>query len=234
VQPEAVAQVLRRASAVVGGEGRGRPPFAVSRYAARCGVVIPADRRLPPHTPQWNGAVALAVARTFVPAGTSPAAAAALAEIGAAELLLPMRIFRPIAAKTDLTMDGLTDLALRFGAPIRLTARQWLRTGSWRGFALLWRDEHASFVLGWRAASPTLTFPRALRLGTPAAATHVDSSRLDATFRTGRPHHGVEEIRTGRGTAWWFVRFGVVRDDAEDASHHGRRAVLALVTLAAG
>jgi len=234
VQPEAVSQVLRRASAVVSSEGRGRPAFAVSRYAARCGVVIPSDRHRPPHTPQWNGAVALAVARTFVPAGTPPAAAAVLAEIGAAELLLPMRIFRSIAAKTDLTMDGLNDLALRFSAPIRLAARQWLRTGSWHGFALLWREERPSFVLRWRAASPALGFPRALRLGASADAIHADPSRLEATFRTGRPHHGVEEIRTGRDTAWWFVRFGAVRDDAENPPHHARRAVLALVTLAVG
>ncbi|TMI82066.1 MAG: hypothetical protein E6H03_06155 [Bacillati bacterium ANGP1] len=147
-----------------------------------------------------------------------------LTEIGAAELLLPARVFTPVAARTDLTMDGLRDLALRFAAPIRLTVRQWLLTRTWTGFALLWRPDGGGLVLGWRAASPGLRFPAPAAIGAPAGAIWSAQSRLHATVRTGRPHHGVEEVQTGAGAAWWFTRFGVVRD-------LGRRSVLALVVL---
>jgi len=194
----------------------------------------------------------MALARTFLPPGVAGAAADALAEVGAAELLLPMHIFRPIAARTDLTMDGLRDLAVRFAAPIRLTVRQWLRTGTWRGFALLWREEDRSLRLRWRAASPGAQLPPTAVIGAPAEAVWGDGSRLYLTYRTGRPHHGVEEVRTGTGSAWWFTRFGAVRDDSAASlgaphavlSRSGRegagsvhasgRAVLALVTLARG
>lgn len=193
------------------------------------------DPRLPAHTPQWNGAVALALARTFLPPGTVGAAADTLAEIGAAELLLPMHVFRPIAARTDLTMDGLRALAMRFGAPIRLTVRQWLGTGTWRGFALLWREEEGALRLRWRAASPRTRLPRTMVLGAPADAVWGEGSRLYATHRTGRSHHGVEEVQTGIGPAWWFIRFGVVRDSVgEQGGSPPGRAVLALVTLACG
>ncbi len=195
---------------------------------------IPAPR-WPPHTPQWNGAVAIALARTFLPPGTSVAAADALTEIGAAELLLPMHVFRPLVARTDLTMDGIRDLATRFAAPIRLTVRQWLRTGAWRGCALLWRDEEGTLRLRWRAASPGIRLPRTVSIGAPADAVWTEGSRLYLTHRTGRPHHGVEEVRTGDGPAWWFTRFGAVRDDVPPAGGQASsRAVLALVTLARG
>ncbi len=185
------------------------------------------DPHLPPHTPQWNGALAIALARTLLTPGVSGMAADALAEIGAAELLLPMHVFAPIAARTDLTMDGLRDLALRFATPIRLTARQWLRTGTWRGFALLWRAEDGTLRLRWRAVSPGTRLPRTVTLGASAGEVWMDGSRLYLTHRTGRSHHGVEEVRTGAGPAWWFTRFGIVRDDRQ-------RSVLALVTLARG
>jgi hypothetical protein len=64
---------------------------------------------------------------------------------------------------------------------------------------------------------------------------------LFATHRTGRPHHGVEEVRSAAGTAWWFVRFGAVRDpgDAAGRTPAGARsglarAVFAMVMLARG
>ncbi len=231
----AAAQVVRRARELVRAAGWAGPPFPPERYAARCGVEVALDPRLPPHTPQWNGAFALALARTLLPPGTAGAAADALAEVGAAELLLPMRVFRPIAARTDLTLDGLRDLALRFAAPIRLTVRQWLQTGTWRGFALLWREEEGTLRLRWRAASPQTRLPRTTALGAPAGAVWSEGSRLYATHRTGRSHHGVEEVRTGVGPAWWFTRFGVVRDGPwEPGGRPPGRAVLALVTLARG
>jgi len=230
------AQVVRRAREVVRASGGAGPPFPPERYAARCGVgAMPLDPHLPPHTPQWNGAFALALARTFLPPGAGGAAADALAEIGAAELLLPMRVFRPIAARTDLTMDGVQDLAMRFAAPIRLTVRQWLGTGTWRGFALLWREEDGTLRLRWRAASPRTRLPRTAAIGAPAGEVWGEESRLYATLRTGRSHHGIEEVQTGAGPAWWFTRFGIVRDaPAEAGGNRAGRAVLALVTLARG
>jgi len=212
---------------VVGGAARldAAPPEASG--ASRARWVLSVDARLPPHTPQWNGAVALALARTLLPPGVRGPASEALAEIGAAEILLPMRAFRSAAASTDLTMDGLRELAVRFAAPIRLTVRQWLQTGTWRGYALLWREEGGTPVLRWRAASPPDRFPRTAALGAPAHALLAPDSRLYATLRTGRPQHGVEEVRTGTGTAWWFTRFGVVRGDAGP----GGRAALGLVIL---
>lgn len=256
----AVAQMVRRARDVVRSSAGTGPPFSPERYAARCGVIeirrsplsdagasaqpvagekaehrrciLILDPRLPPHTPQWNGAMALALAQTFLPSGADASAARELVEIGAAELLLPMHAFRAAASRTDLTMDGLRDLAVRFAAPIRLTVRQWLRTGAWRGFALLWREEAGTLRLRWRASSPEARLPRSAAYGAPADALWSRGSRLYETYRTGRPHHGVEEVRTGADTAWWFTRFGVVRDDVPEASTlRAARAVLALITL---
>ncbi len=248
MDPALRAQVLRRARTATAVFGFARPPFPVERAAARCGIsairrvdapgeparliaegergrtILTVDRRLPPRTPQWNGLVALTAARTLVPPSVSGADADELAEMAAAELLLPSRAFRPIAARTDLTMDGLRDLARRFSAPIRLAARQWLLTGTWAGYALLWRDEPSGVRLRWRAASPGATYPTTLSIGARADDVWRDRSRLDATLRTGRPHHGVEEVQIGPDAAWWFTRFGVVRED-------GGRAVLALVVL---
>ncbi len=242
-----MARVLRRVRAVTAAFGRAGPPFSLERAAARCGIteirrvdtrgaarltlegeagspILAVDRRLPPHTPQWNGLVALALARTLLPPGVTGAGSDELAEIGAAELLLPARAFRPLAARTDLTMDGLRELAHRFSAPIRLTVRQWLLTGTWAGFALLWREEASGVRLRWRAASPGVRYPASLGVGARAEAVWRETARLRATLLTGRPHHGVEEVRAQAGAAWWFTRFGLVRED-------GGRAVLALVVL---
>jgi hypothetical protein len=250
VDPRHTAQVLRRARAASATFGLARPPVALERAARRCGIgeirlvdlprepaalitqarghaVLAVDGRIPPHTPQWNGLVALAVARTLLPPGAGDADTNELAEVGAAELLLPARVFRPIAARTDLTMDGLRDLARRFSAPIRLTIRQWLLTGTWAGFALLWRQDLTGIRLAWRAASPGATYPATVVLGASADDVWRDRSRLDATLRTGRPHHGVEEVATGSSVVWWFTRFGIVRDD-------GGRAALALVVFDRG
>jgi hypothetical protein len=247
VDPRHTAQVLRRARAATATFGLARPPIALERAARRCGIgeirpvdlprepaalitrsggdaVLAVDGRIPPHTPQWNGFVALAMARTLLPPGAGAADANELAEVGAAELLLPARVFRPIAARTDLTLDGLKDLARRFSAPIRLTIRQWLLTGSWAGFALLWRQDPTGIRLTWRAASPGAAYPATVVLGARADDVWRDRSRLEATFRTGRPHHGVEEVATGSRPAWWFTRFGIVRED-------GGRAALALVVF---
>lgn len=246
MEPAEWAQVLRRARAVTAALTSRTPPFPPERCAARCGVVeirpveaageprawieaaggrrlLAVDSQIPRRTPQWNGLVALTLAQTFLPPGVGGPHARELAEVAAAELLLPARIFGPIAARTDLTMDGLRHLALRFAAPIRLTVRQWLLTKTWTGFALLWRED-GGLRLGWRAASPGLRFPAAAAIGAPADAIWAPEARLYATFRTGRPAHGVEEVRTGGGSTWWFARFGVVRDE-------GRRAVLTLVVL---
>ena len=136
--------VRQRCAAIVRASGMTRPPFFPERYAARCGVsaivaavtegepvrfehrsddagrtsraFILVDRRLPPHTPQWNGAVALGLGETLVPQSAHGEIRRALVETGAAELLLPMAVFRPAAARTDLTVDGLRDLAARFAA----------------------------------------------------------------------------------------------------------------------
>jgi hypothetical protein len=227
--------------------GFARPPVTLERVAARCGiseirpvdrpgaparldagaggaVVLVIDSRIPPHTPQWNGVVALTMAQALMSPGVGGAKADELAEVAAAELLLPARIFGPIAARTDLTMDGLRDLARRFSAPIRLTVRQWLLTGTWAGFALLWRRSPAGPRLAWRASSPGAAYPSTLALGVCADEVWRDQRRLDATLRTGRPHHGVEEVSTGAGAVWWFTRFGVVHED-------GGRAALALVVF---
>ncbi len=248
MDPRHTAQVLRRARAATATLGLARPPIALERAARRCGIgeirpvdlprepaaliaaarghtVLAVDGRIPPHTPQWNGLVALAMARTLLPPGAAAADTTELAEVGAAELLLPARMFRPIAARTDLTMDGLRDLARRFSAPIRLTIRQWLLTGTWAGFALLWRREPTGIRLAWRAASPSATYPATVVLGASAGEVWRDRARLDATLRTGRPHHGVEEVATGSRPAWWFTRFGIVRED------DGGRAALALVVF---
>ena len=247
VDPRVVGRVVRRARAVTAALGQAGPPFALERAAARLGItkillvdapgavgrvldggegspIIAVDRRLPPRTPEWNGRVALILARRLLPPSASGAGADELAEIGAAELLLPARAFRPIAGRTDLTMDGLRDLAHRFSAPIRLTVRQWLLTGTWVGFALLWREEASGVRLRWRAASPGTRYLPCLTLGARAEAVWQETARLCATLRTGRPHHGVEEVRAPAGGAWWFTRFGLVRED-------GGRAVLALVVL---
>jgi len=247
--------VRRRAAAVVRASGMRRPPFSPERYAVRCGVaaivaalppgagggnpedgaardgrggrvVIRVDRRLPPHTPQWNGAVALGLAGTLVPDDVTGEERRALVEAAAAELLLPMAVFRPRARRTDLTADGLRDLAAHFAAPLRLAARQWLSSGLWHGYALLWREDEGALRLRWRAASAG-RFPPALRIGADAAGVWAPDSRLFATCRTRRPHHGVEEVRTGAGTAWWFTRFAPVREDAGAAP----AAVFAMVLL---
>jgi hypothetical protein len=243
-----VARVLRRARAVTAAAGFARPPVRPERAAVRCGIrevrpatgrdeggvrlivepdgsrVLALDRSVPPHTPQWNGLVALAAARMLLPVGVSGAAAEELAEIGAAELLLPARLFRPIAARTDLTLDGLKDLARRFSATIRLTVRQWLQTGTWAGFALLWRQSPSGIRLTWRAASPGMAYPATLVIGARAEDVWQDGTRLRTTLLSGRPHHGVEQVSTGGGPAWWFTRFGVLRDA-------GGRAALSLVVL---
>ena len=247
VDPRVVGRVVRRARAVTAALGQAGPPFALERAAARLGItkilrvdapgaacrilegdegapIIAVDRGLPPHTPEWNGCVAMTLARLLLPPAASGAGADELVEIAAAELLLPARAFRPIAGRTDLTMDGLRDLAHRFSAPIRLTVRQWLLTGTWVGFALLWREEASGVRLRWRAASPGTRYPPCLALGARAEAVWRDTARLCATLRTGRPHHGVEEVQAHAGAAWWFARFGLVRED-------GGRAVLALVVL---
>ena len=245
---DVVEAIRSRARAVVRVSGLRRPPFAPERYGAACGVAaivaapldggpvrlerggtrLLVDRRLPPHTPQWNGAVALGLAERLAPPGLAGEVRRTLVEIAAAELLLPIAVFRPRALRTDLTIDGLQDLAARFAAPLRLAARQWLSTGLWRGYALLWRADDGVLRLRWRAASGP-RFPPALVLGADAAEVWAPASRLFATHRTGRPHHGVEEVRTGAGTAWWFTRFGAVRERAEQAPP---RAVVAMVMLA--
>jgi hypothetical protein len=256
-----VEAARRRASAIVRASGMRRPPFFPERYATRCGVsaivaarvegdlvrverrsdeagraqrtLILVDRRLPPHTPQWNGAVALGLAETLVPAGPADEVRRTLAETAAAELLLPMMVFRPAAARTDLTVDGLRDLAARFAAPLRLTARQWLASGLWHGFALLWHEQTGGLRLWWRAGSQA-PLPAALALGVDAAAVWAPGSRLFATHRTGRPHHGVEQVSLGPRPAWWFVRFASVRDPAGAVDRPGSRAVFAMVMLARG
>jgi hypothetical protein len=249
------AQVQRRARALARVRLTARPPFPPER----CGIVairrtgaagsgaalapiaaaagrfrwtLTVDAGIPPHTPQWNGAVALALGRSLLPPGASASPSAdALAELGAAEILLPMRPFRSAAARTDLTMDGLRDLAVKFSAPIRLTLRQWLLTGTWRGYAMLWQEEDGVPVLRWRAASSAERFPKTAAIGTTADRLFAPDSRLQATLRTGRPHHGVEAVRTGAAPAWWFTRFGIVRAGGPPEWGGGARAVLALVVL---
>jgi hypothetical protein len=256
-----VDAVRRRAASIVRASGMRRPPFFPERYAARCGVsaivaasldgdtvraehraaaggraertLILVDRRFPPHTPQWNGAVALGLGETLVPSGAAGDVRRMLAEAAAAELLLPMAVFRPAAARTDLTVDGVRDLAGRFAAPLRLTARQWLASGLWHGCALLWHEEAGVLRLWWRAASQARV-PAALALGMDAAGMWAPDSRLFATHRTGRPHHGVEQVRFGARTAWWFVRFAPVNDPVSAAGRPGARAVFAMVMLARG
>ena len=242
---------MRRARALTAGFRAGGPPFSPERLAALCGVhgirradaiagerwvlveeagrrIILIDRTIPARTPQWNGSIALALAHTLLAseAQARGPADARLAEMAAAEILLPDRAFWPIARRTDLTMDGLRDLAFRFSAPIRLTLLQWLLCGVWVGFALLWRPEGEALRLRWRAASPGLRFPPTAAIGVSAAEVWGSQGRLLDTLRTGRPHHGVEQVWTTAGSApsWWFTRFGVVHDG--DA-----RAVLALVAL---
>lgn len=255
-----VEAVRRRAAAIVRTSGMRRPPFLPERYAARCGVaaiiaapldgeavklehradragrtartLLLVNRRLPPHTPQWNGAVALGLGETLA-AGSGAADRRALAEAAAAELLLPMPVFRPAAARTDLTVDGVRELAGRFAAPLRLTARQWLASGLWHGLALLWREDAGTLRLWWRAASPGF-MPVPLALGTDAAAMWAPGSRLFATQRTGRPHHGVEEVRLGTRPVWWFVRFAALRDPADTADRRSLTAVFAMVMLTRG
>jgi hypothetical protein len=247
VERRTAAEVLRRARAVTEAAGFARAPVRPERAAVRCGIrevrrtasgdaggrlivepdgsrVLEVGRSIPPHTPLWNSLVALAAARMLLPDGVTGAAAQEMAEIGAGELLLPARLFRPIAARTDLTLDGLKDLAHRFSATIRLTVRQWLQTGTWAGFALLWRQSPTGIHLAWRAASPGMAYPATLAIGARAEDVWQDCARLRATLLSGRPHHGVEQVSTGRGAAWWFTRFGVVRDA-------GGRAALTLVVL---
>jgi hypothetical protein len=247
VDGRTAAQVTRRARAVTAAAGFARPPVRPERAAARCGIreirhatggdevarlivepdgarILELDRGIPPHTPQWNALVALAAAQLLLPPRVSGAAAQEMSEIAAAELLLPARLFRPIAARTDLTLDGLRDLAHRFSATIRLTVRQWLQTGTWTGLALLWQQGPSGIRLGWRAASPGMVYPVTLAIGARAEDIWQDGTRLRATLLSGRPHHGVEQVSTGGGAAWWFTRFGVVRDD-------GGRAALSLVIL---
>ena len=244
-------RVVRRARELTASFRAAGPPFFPERLAALCGVdgirradrpvgarwtvveeagrrVLLMDRAIPPRTPQWNGSIALALAHTLLAPGAHGrgSAGARLAEIAAAEMLLPGRVFWPIARRTDLTMDGLRDLAFRFSAPIRLTVLQWLLSGVWEGFALLWRREEDALRLRWRAASPRLRFPPSATIGASAAELWCSQGRLYETLRTGRPQHGVEQVWTAIGSAprWWFTRFGVVRDE-------GARAVLALVVL---
>ena len=244
-------RVVRRARELTASFRAAGPPFFPERLAALCGVdgirradtpvgarwtvveeagrrVLLMDRAIPPRTPQWNGSIALALAHTLLAPGAHGrgSAGARLAEIAAAEMLLPGRVFWPIARRTDLTMDGLRDLAFRFSAPIRLTVLQWLLSGVWDGFALLWRREEDALRLRWRAASPRLRFPPSATIGASAAELWCSQGRLYETLRTGRPQHGVEQVWTAIGSAprWWFTRFGVVRDE-------GARAVLALVVL---
>jgi hypothetical protein len=247
VDRRTAAQVLRRARAVSAAAGFARPPVRPERAAARCGIreirqapsgdevarlilepdgarILELDRDVPPHTPQWNALVALAAAQMLLPPRVSGAAAQEMSEIAAAELLLPARLFRPIAARTDLTLDGLRGLAHRFSATIGLTVRQWLQTGTWTGFALLWRQGPSGIRLSWRAASPGMVYPVTLAIGARAEDLWQDGARLRATLQSGRPHHGVEQVSTGGGTGWWFTRFGVVRDG-------GGRAALTLVIL---
>ena len=118
------AQILRRARAITAMFGFARPPVTLERAAARCGiseirpvdrpgaparldagaggaVVLAIDSRIPPHTPQWNGVVALTMAQALMSPGMGVATADELAEVAAAELLLPARIFGPIAARTE-------------------------------------------------------------------------------------------------------------------------------------
>ena len=247
-------RVVRRARELTASFRAAGPPFFPERLAALCGVdgirradrpvgarwtvveeagrrVLLMDRAIPPRTPQWNGSIALALAHTLLAPGAHGrgSAGARLAEIAAAEMLLPGRVFWPIARRTDLTMDGLRDLAFRFSAPIRLTVLQWLLSGVWEGFALLWRREEDALRLRWRAASPGLRFPPSAAIGASAAELWCSQGRLYETLRTGRPQHGVEQVWTAIGSAprWWFTRFGVVRDE-------GARAVLALVVLERG
>jgi len=247
-------RVVRRARELTASFRAAGPPFFPERLAALCGVdgirradtpvgarwtvveeagrrVLLMDRAIPPRTPQWNGSIALALAHTLLAPGAHGrgSAGARLAEIAAAEMLLPGRVFWPIARRTDLTMDGLRDLAFRFSAPIRLTVLQWLLSGVWDGFALLWRREEDALRLRWRAASPRLRFPPSATIGASAAELWCSQGRLYETLRTGRPQHGVEQVWTAIGSAprWWFTRFGVVRDE-------GARAVLALVVLERG
>ena len=244
-------RVVRRARELTASFRAAGPPFFPERLAALCGVdgirradrpvgarwtvveeagrrVLLMDRAIPPRTPQWNGSIALALAHTLLAPGAHGrgSAGARLAEIAAAEMLLPGRVFWPIARRTDLTIDGLRDLAFRFSAPIRLTVLQWLLSGVWEGFALLWRREEDALRLRWRAASPRLRFPPSATIGASAAELWCSQGRLYETLRTGRPQHGVEQVWTAIGSAprWWFTRFGVVRDE-------GARAVLALVVL---
>ena len=247
-------RVVRRARELTASFRAAGPPFFPERLAALCGVhgirradaiagerwvlgeeagrrIILIDRTIPARTPQWNGSIALALAHTLLAPGAHGrgSAGARLAEIAAAEMLLPGRVFWPIARRTDLTMDGLRDLAFRFSAPIRLTVLQWLLSGVWEGFALLWRREEDALRLRWRAASPRLRFPPSATIGASAAELWCSQGRLYETLRTGRPQHGVEQVWTAIGSAprWWFTRFGVVRDE-------GARAVLALVVLERG
>lgn len=218
-------RVVRLARSATASVTRPSPPVSLALLARPCGVSdLRVDGRIPAETPRWNGLAALTLARRLVTAVPGAGDAPDLVETAAAELLLPARIFAPLAARTDLTMDGVRELARRFSAPIRLTVRQWLGAGDWSGFAFLWRGGPGDLRLAWRAASPPLSFPPSAGIGMGADGLFRDAGRLTATLRTGRPHHGLEEVRTGSRPAWWFTRFGAVRDE-------GSPAVLALVVL---
>jgi len=134
VDPRVVAGVLRRARAVTAALGQAGPPYALERAAARCGVtkilrvdapgaacrilegdegapIIAVDRGLPPHTPEWNGCVAMTLARLLLPPAASGAGADELAEIAAAELLLPARAFRPQGSRPPVLRSHPADRA---------------------------------------------------------------------------------------------------------------------------
>ena len=80
------------------------------------------------------------------------------------------------------------------------------------------------------AASQRERFPKSAAIGAPATSCGFPSQRFYATLRTGRPHHGVEEVRSRRRPAWWFTRFGIVRGGADPSARSGGgRGILALI-----
>lgn len=144
-----------------------------------------------------------------------------LCDLAAAEMLMPERLFRPLAAKLEPGVEAVVELARRFGSSIRATILQ-------VGYLAVW----PVVFVGWKfttrpGSSPKLRVcwsvkPKGSRCYVPLHAPADRASGIYATFTTSHPTCEMEELDLGTLRGKYVVESARFGDHVVSVVHDGR------------
>ena len=147
-----------------------------------------------------------------------------LCDIAAAELLLPMRLFGPLAAEAGCSLGVVDELAEQFQASLIATTRRLVETQLWRCALVVWRPSGStSERLCVRYAVHSCTFGHIFR---PAAVLAPGGGCLVQCWTTGRRVGGYEQIVLEGHSHEFFVQ-AARADYGDDRGAH--REIISLI-----